>query len=388
MWDPFHNWSYNLALNFFDHDHRWLHIILHIVLVVTPLLLTAIMLCSVYRIIRSYYIPVTVHPVTALRPATTTGIPLQLRYFIKKYTFTNQCFLAAGALLTLPITYANLELPKRIINGAINKENFVTSKISISLSQIDYLLLLCGLFLLVLLANGILKFVLNYYKGSVAETLIRRLRLYILRQRRQGSANIRSTDMTPVIIQEVEPVCSFSGDSIAIPLLQGGTALTIITFMLVQNLTLGAAAITLLPIQMIIIPRFQCRINRLVQQRLLSVRKLSQLLSEASDKKSYAERKQIRGFFGHLHGLRLQIFKTKYLMKAINNFIMNLTPFFFYTIGGYLVIEGKLSLGALVASLASYKDLASAIRELFNYYQSLQDARIRYREIVRFIQQQ
>ena len=76
------------------------------------------------------------------------------------------------------------------------------------------------------------------------------------------------------------------------------------------------------------------------------------------------------------------------MMKAINNFIMNLTPFFFYTIGGYLVIEGKLSLGALVASLASYKDLASAIRELFNYYQSLQDARIRYREIVRFMHQQ
>ena len=388
MWDPLHNFSYNLALIFFDHDHRWLHIILHLVLVVTPLLLTAIMLCSAYQIIRSYYQAVEISSAMLLTTTVPAVIPLQLRHFIKKYTLTKQYFLAAGALLTLPITYANLELPKRIINGAIDKENFATSKISISLSQVDYLLLLCGLFLLVLLANGVLKFVINYYKGSVAEGLIRRLRLYILRQQRQGSAKVHSKDITPVIIQEVEPVCNFSGDSIAIPLLQGGSALTIITFMLVQNLTLGAAAITLLPIQILIIPRFQRSINRLVQQRLLSVRKLSQLLSAAGRENSYAEQKQIRGFFSHLHRLRMQIFKTKFMMKAINNFIMNLTPFFFYTIGGYLVIEGKLSLGALVASLASYKDLASAIRELFNYYQSLQDARIRYREIVRFIAQQ
>ena len=69
-------------------------------------------------------------------------------------------------------------------------------------------------------------------------------------------------------------------------------------------------------------------------------------------------------------------------MKSLNNFIMNLTPFFFYTVGGYLVIEGKLSLGALVASLASYKDLASAIRELFKYYQTLQDARTRYSAMI------
>lgn len=68
-------------------------------------------------------------------------------------------------------------------------------------------------------------------------------------------------------------------------------------------------------------------------------------------------------------------------MKSLNNFIMNLTPFFFYTIGGFLVLENHLSLGALVASLASYKDLAPAIRELFKYYQLNQDAKLRYAEI-------
>ncbi len=69
-----------------------------------------------------------------------------------------------------------------------------------------------------------------------------------------------------------------------------------------------------------------------------------------------------------MHILRIKLFKTKCLMKSINNFIMNLTPFLFYTIGGCLVIESQLLLGAWATSLASYKDLASTIRELFIYY--------------------
>jgi hypothetical protein len=50
------------------------------------------------------------------------------------------------------------------------------------------------------------------------------------------------------------------------------------------------------------------------------------------------------------------------------------------------VLDQNLSLGALVASLASYKDLAPAMRELFNYYQRNQDAKLRYLEVRRYLQ--
>ena len=54
------------------------------------------------------------------------------------------------------------------------------------------------------------------------------------------------------------------------------------------------------------------------------------------------------------------------------------TPFFFYSIGGYLVIQQELTLGALVAALAAYKDLSAPWKELLNYYQIMEDARIKY----------
>src|SRR5262249_46056469 len=77
-----------------------------------------------------------------------------------------------------------------------------------------------------------------------------------------------------------------------------------------------------------------------------------------------------------------EIYKRKFFMKFLNNFIAQLTPFFFYSIGGYLVITGGLSFGALVAVLAAYKDLASPWKELLDFYQITADSRQRYQQIV------
>lgn len=383
----FQSWhlvSDDLTIRLFDYDHLWLHLIVHVVLVAMPTAFICIFLLLLYRLSfyhRSGY-AVAIQQLDR-SPDTFNKIPHSVLSFVTRYSLKQQLLLGLGALLTLPITYASLELPKRIINYGISAESYAESAASESFTQIDYLLLLCGLFLVVLLFNGVLKYFVNYYKGSLAESLIRRLRLYIY-QRKINSPQDQEQDIVPVIIQEVEPVCGFSGDAFAVPLLQGGAALTIIAFMMVQNVALGAAAITLVPVQLLIIPRFQKRINALVQQRIILVRALSKNLSVLTRGATGYSSRETNRLFLSLQKLRLKLFRVKFLSKAINNFIMNLTPFFFYTIGGYLVIEGKLSVGALVASLASYKDLASSIRAMFAYYQSYQDARVRYHEIHKF----
>ena len=87
------------------------------------------------------------------------------------------------------------------------------------------------------------------------------------------------------------------------------------------------------------------------------------------------------GISGTIFNIRYDIYKRKFFIKFLNNFINQITPFFFYAIGGYLVILGDLSFGALVAVLAAYKDLASPWRELLNYYQRVEDARIKYEQV-------
>ncbi|WP_261844553.1 hypothetical protein [Aliamphritea ceti] len=380
--DEIHSLSSQLTLLFFDHDHHWLHVIIHLILVVTPLTLLMLAVTYIYRVINRELVERKNR--SSNSKVCSLNLPGRITLFIKKYTYKKQIYIALGALLILPVTYATLELPKQIINNALDGDSYDQSTTFLSLSQINFLFFLCGLYLISLAVNGGLKFILNFYKGSISEGLIKRLRLMIFSLHRRSDKDKRSEHLAPVILQEVEPICAFSGDSVAVPLIQGGTVFTIITFMLLQNVALGAAVIALLPVQLIVIPIFQRRINALVYERLQEVRVLNEQIVKEKDNKINAGQRLIRLSFNKLYFLRLKLFKTKFIMKSLNNFIMNLTPFFFYTVGGYLVIEGKLSLGALVASLASYKDLASAIRELFKYYQTLQDARTRYSAMINY----
>ncbi|MBO6512074.1 MAG: ATP-binding cassette domain-containing protein, partial [Roseibium sp.] len=54
----------------------------------------------------------------------------------------------------------------------------------------------------------------------------------------------------------------------------------------------------------------------------------------------------------------------------------------FYLIGGYLVIEGNLSIGALLAVIAAYKDLAGPWKLLLSFYQMTADVSVKYQTVV------
>ena len=81
---------------------------------------------------------------------------------------------------------------------------------------------------------------------------------------------------------------------------------------------------------------------------------------------------------GNLFGIRFEIYQKKFFMKFLNNFINQLTPFFFYAVGGYLVIIGEISIGALIAALAAFKDLSSPWKELLAYYNQTQDMALQW----------
>jgi ABC-type multidrug transport system fused ATPase/permease subunit len=157
--------------------------------------------------------------------------------------------------------------------------------------------------------------------------------------------------------------------------------------MLIQDPVLGGAALMMLPIQLTVIPPLQRRINGLNRTRVREVRHLGSLLGERQPTPEGSLR-HLRLIFlsvRHLQELRFSIFKKKFLMKSAINFLNNLVPFFFYLIGGYLVIEGEISFGALVAVLAAHKDFSAPLRELLMYYQVTEDVRVRYREMQRFV---
>src|SRR5439155_24122777 len=230
--------------------------------------------------------------------------------------------------------------------------------------------------------------------GRLGERMLRRFRfqLYhrILRFPLTQFSKISSAQIIPMITSECESLGGFIGDSFVTPVFQGGTLLTIILFMFMQDPVLGAAAVALYPLQGYVIPKLQRKVNQLGKLRVRTVRQVADQVHESAAgivdiHANDAVKRQLAIFanlLGTIYDIRFEIYRRKFFVKFLNNFIAQLTPFFFYTIGGYLVIQGDLSFGALVAVLAAYKDLTSPWTELLNFYQLLQDAKIKYEQVV------
>jgi len=176
------------------------------------------------------------------------------------------------------------------------------------------------------------------------------------------------------------------GDMLSQPVFQAGQMITILTFLFAQSFWFGLASVALIPLQAWVIPKLQRQINQLNKTRIQEVRKLAADIGETaagvSDIRVNGGLRFRLALFsnrlGALFGIRFQIYQKKFFMKFLNNFINQLTPFFFYSVGGYLAIQGQITVGALVAALAAYKDLSSPWKELLSYYNQTQDMALRW----------
>lgn len=314
--------------------------------------------------------------------------------FITAYSKREQIVLLVVTLASFPFLFYTLELPKIIINDAITGDDHIRQFLGYSFEQLHYLLFLCVFFLLLVLFNGSFKYFINVYRGRMAELLLRRIRyaLYsrVLRFPLPHFSKLSQGEIVSIITAEAEPLGGFFGVAFSLPVYQGGVLITILGFIAIQDPFMGIAAISLYPLQMWIIPKLQSHVNILAKKRVMNVRKVSENIGQtvegvyevhANDTSQY-ELASLSALLGRNFNIRMDIYKKKFFIKFINNFIAQITPFFFYLIGGYLVIKGDLSFGALVASLAAYKDLADPWKELLAWYQLKEDTRIKYEQLV------
>lgn len=295
--------------------------------------------------------------------------------------------------MLFPLLYLTLELPKQIINDAIGSGSPTVSAYGYEFEQITYLMMLCGGFLVAVLCHGLLKMRINTMKGVLAERLLRRFRYTliarILRFPQPYFERTSQGELVSMVTAESEPMGGLMGDAIAQPVLQAGQMLTILGFLFFQSVAFGFAAIALIPLQAWLIPKLQRQINLLNKKRVIQVRALAAEIGEGA---AGAGTLRVNGGWrfrmamignrlGNLFSIRFEIYQKKFFMKFLNNFITQLTPFFFFSIGGYLVIQGDVTIGALVAALAAYKDLSSPWKELLAYYNQVADMSLRWETI-------
>nr|WP_171177221.1 ABC transporter transmembrane domain-containing protein [Ruegeria sp. HKCCD8929] len=293
-----------------------------------------------------------------------------------------------------PLLYLTLELPKRIINDAIGAADPTIEVLGYTVDQITFLAILCVGFLLAVLAHGLMKMRINTMKGVLSERMLRRLRYQlisrILRFPQPYFERVSQGELVSMVTAESEPMGGLMGDAISQPVLQAGQMLTILSFLFLQSVWFGLAAVALIPLQAWLIPKLQRQINLLNKTRIQEVRVLAAQIGENAAGASTLRgnggwryrRAMVSYQLGRLFAIRFEIYQKKFFMKFLNNFISQLTPFLFYSVGGFLVLQGQVSLGALVAALAAYKDLSSPWKELLAYYNQTQDMSLRWEVVV------
>ncbi|WP_171232273.1 ABC transporter transmembrane domain-containing protein [Ruegeria sp. HKCCA4812] len=313
--------------------------------------------------------------------------------FIWKYSKKQQLVLLLLTVLSFPFLYASLELPKQIINDAIGAPGDTVTIWNFTVTQVQYLMILCVAFLATVIASGVMKMRINTMKGVLAERMLRRLR-YTLIQRsmrfpKSYFATTSQGELVSMITSEAEPMGGLMGDAIAQPVFQFGQMMTIVTFLFMQSVWFGLASIALIPLQAWLIPKLQRQINLLNKDRIQEVRRLSSEIGETaagiSDLRTNGGWRYRLAQFSHRLGklfeIRFKIYNKKFFMKFLNNLITQMTPFLFYSVGGYLAITGEVTVGALVAALGAYKDLSGPWKDLLTYYNQVQDMSLRW-EIV------
>jgi putative ABC transport system ATP-binding protein len=101
--------------------------------------------------------------------------------FIIRYSKRDQLLIVPLVIGTMVVYYLSLDLPKVIINEAIQGGKFpqpdaTTGFLGFELSRLEYLLALSLVFLGLIVLNGWLKFQINTMKGWMGERMLRRLR--------------------------------------------------------------------------------------------------------------------------------------------------------------------------------------------------------------------
>ncbi len=335
--------------------------------------------------------------------------------YIWLHTKRQQIWIVCVVILSMLPYYLALDLPKNIVNGPIQgvgfempgaTQPFMPASFSLPFfgridlvggMELDRISMLIGLsltFLCLVVINGLFKYYINTFKGLLGERLLRRIRFElvdrILRFQPQHFKHIKAGEISSMVKDEVEPLGGFTGDAFVQPAMLGGQALTAMIFIFVQHFWLGVIALFMAAIQLAIIPKLRRRLIVLGRERQLTARQLSGRVAEIADgistihtnDTSNFERADISNRLGAIFGIRYEIYQRKFIVKFLNNFLAQLTPFLFYMIGGYLTIEGRLDVGQLIAVINAYKELPGPLKELIDWDLSRQDVQVKYEQVV------
>jgi len=310
------------------------------------------------------------------REVSGDALPASLYRYIWRTSRVGQIHICILTAIVAPMSMLPLELQRRIVDGALKG------------GSMQLLLILGAAYLAVVLIQNGAKYALNVTKGRVLEEVARDVRRRVFRLLdRRGSVvdewgRAQPTDhgtTISVLAAESESVAGFASESFSVPLLQAGTILSVIGYLLwVQPLIAAFAVVIYLP-QAITVPRVQTTINRLSQLRTRTIRRLGRVALGESDTGTAIEGIAVaEKLISHAFDTRMAIYRRKYLLTFLGNALDAIGPIAVLMIGGWMVIRGQTEVSTLVVFISGFQKIADPWDVLITFYRTASTAHITY----------
>ncbi|MBF9232405.1 ABC transporter transmembrane domain-containing protein [Microvirga alba] len=261
------------------------------------------------------------------------------------------------SIVVFLVSTAPLELQRRIVNDAFTGGRF------------GPIALLSAAYLCLALTEGLLKLGLNIYRGWVSENAVRWLRATIFGIVSRGSpsrgAQAKGVEIS-IVLAEADPVGSFVGLSVSEPVLQGGILVSVMAYLVYLQPLMAVVTIAVLFPQIIVIPVIQNIINKRVRARIATLREVSGAMIESKGE----ERRQYQRI-DDVFTLNFSVYKLKFSMNFIMNFLTQLGITTILALGGYFVVKGQTEIGTVVAFISGLAKVNDPWGDLVNWYRDL-----------------
>jgi ABC-type multidrug transport system fused ATPase/permease subunit len=302
----------------------------------------------------------------------------ELYAYVWRSSASQQIVLIILAIIAAVLATAPLELQRHIINTLAGHEKAERPG------------WLCGGYLIAALGIGSLKYMVNIKSAGLGESMIRSLREDVLRSSLSSINPNETSDETrkdksgalvTTISSQAEAVGKFVGDCISTPIVQVGTLLSVLSYMLYTEPRLGVVVLFISVPQVLLVPMIQRRINVHVRERSRTLLRAGDLMVDAARGRAASARSlgsEIGNAFETIYLARLHVFKLKFGLKFLVSALQSLAVFVLLFVGGIMVLNGKTEVGIVVAFISGLDRVLDPWREMIAFVRSTSAAKVQF----------
>lgn len=302
----------------------------------------------------------------------------ELYAYVWRSSASQQIVLIILAIIAAVLATAPLELQRHIINTLAGHE------------KVENLIWLCGGYLIVALGIGGLKYIVNIRSAGLGEFAIRSLREAVLRSASpfinpdatsDETRKDKSGALVTTISSQAEAVGKFVGDCISTPIVQAGTLLSVLSYMLYTEPRLGVVVLLIAVPQLFLVPMIQRRLNVYVRERAHTLVRAGDLMVDPalhSGTSAGSFGSKVSKAFETIYLARLHTFKLKFGLKFVISALQSMAVFVLLFAGGIMVLNGKTEIGIVVAFISGLDRVLEPWREMIAFVRSTYSARVQF----------